>query len=75
MLIFEVWKNEKFTYKIRNGWIKELVTAKKDGYPYRVSFYFSGTVWDFIDKSLQQYNGKDVKGYLSLRGTSVVVHL
>lgn len=75
MLIFETWKNEKFTEEIRTGWIRELHIARKDGYPFRVSFDFSGTVLDFIDQSLQQYNGKDVKGYISLGGGTIVVSL
>jgi hypothetical protein len=72
MLVFEVWKNEKLTDGIRNGLIRELVIARKDGYPFRVSFDFSGTVLDFIDQSLQQYNGKEVKGYISGSSTIAV---
>ena len=67
MLVFEVWKDKEFTREIRTNWIGNLASVRKDGWPYRVSFDFSGSVWDFIDRTIQEYNGKNAKCFIGAR--------
>jgi hypothetical protein len=67
MLVFEVWKDKSYTREIRGNWVHNLAAVRKDGWPYRVSFKFSGSLWGFIDRSIQEYNGKNAKCFIGAR--------
>tara|TARA_Y100000361_G_C11148500_1_gene339592 strand:- start:39 stop:1154 length:1116 start_codon:yes stop_codon:yes gene_type:complete len=66
-LVFEVWKDETFTSSIRSGRHKDLVYFKKNGWPFRVSFQYKGSVIGLIDHTIKLYNGKDAKCYIGAR--------
>ena len=68
MLVFEVWKDEGFTSNIRKGHgVHSLDIVKEDGFPYRISFDYNGSVLNFIDKTIEMYNGDGSKCYIGAR--------